>query len=89
MSDFRISARNISLTYPACPLGKEIVLDLLKVKLDKYVIDGYLISKEESRGHVHIHVFIKLLKKVDIVNSNYLDLKLLDEVYHGNYQVTK
>lgn len=97
---FRISAKSLFLTYSQCDINLKEVLKQLKIKLERYNIKEYVLTKEEhslgssltenkeEKGK-HIHVYIKTEKKVEILNPNRLDLEHENKSYHGNYQTVK
>lgn len=73
------------LTYPQCPLAKELVLKLL----EPLGIAEYTISEEKhDNGDPHLHACIILKKKARFKKDRF-DIKDLDTVYHGNYQPVK
>lgn len=75
-------ARQWFLTYPQCPLEKELVLKLL----EPLGIKEYVIAEEKHQnGDPHLHCYIKLKNKVRF-KPNYFDLVDLGTTYHGNYQ---
>lgn len=79
-SDFRLNAIHLFLTYAQCDIECKDALDLLQNKLD---INEYIIAQEKHQdGNNHLHVYLKLNKKCNIVNSNWLDLN----GYHGKYE---
>ena len=85
-----MNAKGLFITYPGCDLDLKLVLDLLKIKLSNQIIVDYLIVKENSSNKIfHIHVFIKLLKPLNTYNNEFLNLKVNNTVYHGNYQSAK
>lgn len=87
MSNFRLNAKQLFLTYPKCPLTKEEVLAQLMSKLP---IDGYIICRElHQDGQPHVHCLIKLERKVNLRNAQALDLQGEGENYHGNYQAAR
>lgn len=84
-STFRLNATQLFLTYPQCSLDPTEALQLLTeaLKKKKRTISEYLIAKEKHKdGNDHLHVWLKLDKKVDIRSASLLDLKN----HHGNYQ---
>lgn len=92
---FRIAARSFFLTYPQCGLLKEEVLKQLKAKFDAD-IDEYIIATEKHEdGHLHLHVFLRFERKVNVTNKNKLDLVEAQpgggpaKWYHGNYQAAR
>lgn len=80
------------MTYPQCPIDKDICLDLLKEILTTYGISYIVVSSEQHEdGSPHLHAFISLTSKYDQRNANCLDITdpATDTVYHGNYQASR
>lgn len=73
---FRLSARKLFLTYPNIKLSREEVLEQLVCKLGVSNIKEYLIAKENhvKEGNEHIHVYINLFSKINIINERFFDL---------------
>ena len=88
---FRVSAKNLFLTYPRADLDVKEVLKQLKYKLINQCIKDYCISKEShTDGTFHIHVYISLHKGVNTSNPKHFDLKDSDlKAIHGRYQTAK
>jgi Geminivirus Rep catalytic domain len=86
--DFRLSAKNLYLTYSNCSLGLEEIVIQLKEILSSYIVQDYILVREyHQTGEPHVHVYLKVLKKVNIFSSTFLDLLKEDGgIYHGNYQ---
>lgn len=86
---FRLNAIQLFLTYPQCDCPKEEALAQLmtkeKLEIQKAVV-GHELHKEEGE---HLHVFIKLSKKINLRTEDYLDLYYEGKSYHGNYQTAK
>ena len=85
-------SRNVAkgwfLTYPQCPLPKELVLKYLEQNVN-FKIEEYVIAEEKhENGDPHIHAFIKLDRRVKFKVDRF-DLKDLETTYHGNYQIAK
>jgi hypothetical protein len=75
-SKFRLTARKLFLTYSHTTLEKEAVLTQLKTILGSDIIKNFIIAKEKhtDENNFHIHVYLELYKKIDIINCNKLDL---------------
>lgn len=89
MPGFRLQSKNLLLTYPQCPIDKQIVLDLLKGILTPFGISYIVVSSElHQDGSPHLHAFVSLNKKYDSRQPTCLDIAdpADDTVYHGNYQ---
>jgi hypothetical protein len=81
-TNFRINARNFSLTYPQCRALRETALEYLK----KLAPKGILIAQESHMdGAPHLHVLIQFSNKKNIKNNKYFDFLN----YHPNIQATK
>lgn len=78
----RIRAKGWFLTWPKCPIGKQMMLEELQAKFD---VDEYVICEEEHKdGDLHLHAFLKVKKKIE------WKPRLFDvQGYHGEYQVAK
>ncbi len=77
---FRISSRNIFLTYPKCSAGKTVLQAFL---LDKLELDYCLVVQEAHEdGSPHLHALIRAKKKFDSNNHKCFDFNN----FHGNYQ---
>lgn len=76
---FRLSAKNLFLTYPRCNETKEDLLNSLITKLNmQYAI----IARElHSDNTPHLHAYIELSKKCNIKDQDKLDFN----GHHGNY----
>lgn len=91
---FRINAQQLFFTYPQCTLTREQCLEQLtnKIKSKNNDISEYVVCKEEhENGDPHLHVYLKLAKKINIRNANFFDLKHdnEDKSFHGNYQTAR
>lgn len=75
-------AKQWFLTYPQCPVPKEMVLKYL----EPMGIAEYVIAEEVHKdGSPHIHAYIKLNQKRRF-RSDLFDFDDLGTKYHGNYQ---
>lgn len=89
VKEFRLSAKNLFLTYSkAHHLEKESVLDQLKCLV---AISDYIISEEKHQdGSRHVHVQLTCERKVSIYNVNYFDLiDAYGNYLHGHYKTVK
>lgn len=70
---FRIQAKSFLLTYPKCNLNCEQIKDgLLALELD---IEAIHIGREHHEdGDLHIHVYLRLSKRLTTRNCNYFDI---------------
>jgi hypothetical protein len=91
---FRLSAKKLFLTYSPCTLSPEQALSQLQIILN-YKIESYVITREKSEkdSDFHLHCFLALKKKCNIVSSSRLDLEIIGteplSFCHGNYQTVK
>lgn len=78
----RIKAKGWFVTWPKCPIGKEMCLNELQAK---YSVVEYVVCEEEHEDETkHLHAFLKMDKKI------YFKPDMFDVCgYHGNYQVAK
>ena len=85
--DFRLSARKLILTYSQTEISREDCLSQLKVILNNK-IKNYVISQENHLDSgKHLHVYLELKSKINIINPTKLDLiECPEKVIHGNYQ---
>lgn len=88
---FRLNSQQLFLTYPQCELDKQKALNILtdKLKEKKVEVENYIVAREKHKdGNLHLHVYLKLNKKVNIRHADFFDLpkENEDSVYHGNYQ---
>lgn len=82
-TSFQLNTKQLFLTYPQCTLSKEDALNLLRIKLDQYDIDKYIVAHEHhANGDDHLHCYFKLNNPYRTRDPK--DLDLLQ--FHGNYQ---
>lgn len=92
---FRLSSKALLLTYPRCPIGKELAVQLLTDKFPPeniiFIIVGHELHEQEGEAGVrdHLHALILLRSRCNIRNPRYLDLHFEGVDYHGNYQSTR
>lgn len=87
MSDFRISAKKLLLTYSQ--INPEIthkhILEQLKDKTNLHDFK-YVISKEyHVDGGTHFHAILIHNEKFEIFTSDTLDIEFQQQTFHGNY----
>ena len=81
---FRITSKSWFLTYPKCPVGKTLAMELLK---SKRPVKGMVVASEKHEdGSPHLHAFILLKSRYDCTNCHFWDINVGDEVYHPNVQ---
>jgi hypothetical protein len=79
------------LTYPNCCLEKEKYKNLIcsNMLARNNGVKDYLIARElHLAGNYHLHVFLRLEKKVRWT-SNFFDVLFEGKVIHGNYQTCR
>lgn len=83
---FRLSAKNLFLTYPHCGVPLEASRDIILEALGRGNVEYMVIAHERHQdGDLHIHAVVCLAVRCDIRNPNLLDLG----EYHGNYQAIR
>lgn len=95
VKEFRLSAKNLFLTYPKCDLTLMECGTLLFPILNKYGIKDFAFCREKHEDlSLHIHAYIKLEKKLDVKKADFLDLVVEANMvdgsvstvrFHGNY----
>jgi hypothetical protein len=88
---FRLTGKKLFLTYSKTSISKEECLLQLSVILNNSIKD-YIITQEKSSadGGRDLHVYLNLTKKVNIISTNKLDLKLdSGEKVHGRYETVR
>lgn len=80
---FRLSCKNIFLTYPQCPLPKERVLAHLQSLLDCEYIK--VCQERHEDGALHLHAILLCSTKKNIRNERFFDL----DGFHPNVQAVK
>lgn len=89
---FRLSGRNLFLTYPKCDIPKDVAWEMLQELLVRgrgpyhYL---HLAQEKHKDGDFHFHVLVCYENKVDVRVPTHFDLHYLGITYHGNYQVAK
>lgn len=88
---FRISAKNLFLTYPQCPLSPEIATGLLRDLFSRQDPVYVLVSSETHEDDtLHLHALVCLSKRKESTSANFADLTVQSGVtYHGNYQTAR
>jgi len=81
--NFRLSGKNLFLTYPRCELERKDLADLL---MSKVSVDYMIVCRElHEDGFPHLHALLTLKKKLNTTSNVYFDVA----DYHGNYQVAR
>lgn len=88
---FRLQARSYFLTYPQCPLDKNVVLSQLVEKERDHHCEWIIVCKEAHQdGTPHLHALLKYSKVRDVRGADYFDLTGDgDTTYHGDYKTTR
>lgn len=85
---FRLQARSFFLTYPQCPLDKNVALSQL-VDLERTKnLEWAIVCKESHQdGTPHLHAVLHYTRVRDVRHPRYFDLTGdNDAVFHGNYK---
>lgn len=88
---FRLSAKNLLLTWPHCPVDKDEALNQLRNYFPYENVIAIVVGRElHQDGTPHLHAYVSLRAKCNIRNSSALDLRGEDgTLYHGNYQAAR
>jgi len=91
IKEFRIRSKELFLTYPQSGgLELQDLINKLDNVLNTYTLKDYILSKElHEDGNPHIHVYLKTIKRVDIINPRYFDIELNGVTFHPNVQPAK
>lgn len=79
---WRISTKNIFLTYPRCDLPAQEVLDTLVERLTDFTPHIRVSREEHNDGGFHLHAFCRLERKFDSRRQNFFDIG----AHHPNIQ---
>lgn len=86
MSQFRLQAKNISLTYPQSnDLTKEIIRDFLQTTLGSNLSEWIIAEEKHQDGNLHFHVGLRTHDKLHIRDAAYFDCN----GRHPNVQAAK
>ncbi len=84
---FRIASKSLFLTYPQTDLDLYETKEQLESALVNNSLTSFALSKEKHvDGSNHIHVWLKLEKKLNTTNPRLLDLIEDGQVKHGQYE---
>lgn len=88
---WRITGFRFFLTYPQCgELTKDDCLKQLRVKVNPNEIVEYVVAQEAHEdGNPHLHVYIKLARKMNVKDPKKFDVVSGGNVLHGNYQAVR
>ena len=71
---FRIDSKSWFLTYPQCPMGKTLALELLRAKKP---VRGMVVAAEKHEdGSPHIHAYVLLKTRYNCTNCHFWDLNV-------------
>lgn len=85
---FRLHAKNLFLTFPQCATKKEDSMSVVKEFFKENLASAVISEELHADGTPHLHMLIRLHKKVNLVSSTALDV-LVDPQVHGNYQAAR
>lgn len=84
---FRLCGKHYFLTFPRCGLDKKLVYDMF---LEKYRPELLLVAAEtHADGTPHLHCYLKFTDRKNICRSDYFDIIVGIDRYHGNYQTAR
>nr|AKP17213.1 AC1 [Dolichos yellow mosaic virus]CAI91273.1 replication associated protein [Dolichos yellow mosaic virus] len=89
---FRISARNIFLTYPKCSLSKEEALEqLCRIECPSDKLFIRVAQEAHQDGTMHLHALVQFKGKAQFRNARHFDLTHphSTQIFHGNVQGAK
>lgn len=90
MSDFRLCAKKVFLTYPRCPLSPETCMTTFMSTTWWTGVSQYWISSEShSDEGSHLHVLLIFLNTLDTRNSRYFDIEYEGINYHAHLEKVK
>jgi hypothetical protein len=94
--EFRLTAKELFLTYPACPILPSEALELIRDIVEEYDLQKYIITQETHGNNsasvnvgTHLHAYLKLGRRVDTKNPRFFDLQVLSDLFHGQYERVK
>jgi len=71
---FRLSTRRVFLTYSACALEPQALLDAIQEKLNGIVQDCFAKQEKHRDGSLHCHMFLRFTKKLESTNQHVFDV---------------
>ncbi|AYQ58880.1 replication initiation protein [Bitter gourd yellow mosaic virus] len=92
LKKFLVSAKNVFLTFPKCPLSKDTMLELLKnieCPSDKLFIR--VAQERHQDGSLHIHALLQFKGKAQFRNPRHFDVTHpnCSATFHPNFQGAK
>jgi hypothetical protein len=95
-STFRLTAKQLFLTYSDTKLEKNIALiqlqSILQNDLRENPIKNYIIAqKQDQNGTFTLYAYLALKDKINIISPTKLDLKIpgTEQIIHGKYETVK
>lgn len=83
---FRLACKKVSLTFPQCPVPREVMLEMLCVKKNPVIV---VVSRETHKdGNYHLHCYLQYDKQFTSTKSSCFDVCYEGVVYHPNIQAT-
>lgn len=83
---FRLACKKLSLTFPQCPVPREVMIDFLGSKKDPVIV---VVSRETHKdGNFHLHCYLQYDKQFTSTKSTVYDIVYEGVVYHPNIQPT-
>lgn len=79
MPEFRLSSKNVFLTYPQVTFTRDELISFLRLKEPRYILVG---SELHDDGGRHYHCALSFERKLDIRNAEFFDFC----GYHPNIQ---
>lgn len=64
---FRISAKNLYLTYPKCPITPLYCLEQLQIHFSNHTFKHSICQENHQDGTLHLHVLLCFVQKVSEV----------------------
>jgi len=83
----RIQSKGWFLTYPQCDCSKEELMAFFKTY--PAYLSCVVAREKHASGDLHLHVFLKFVKKQSWSPTKFDYTNAKGDVYHGNYQAAK
>ena len=72
---FRLSAKNVFLTYPQCDTPKQVALDRTLEVFERWDPNFIIVAREEHKdGNPHLHLLVSLNKRCNFKSERKLDV---------------
>lgn len=85
MAKFQLRAKNVSLTYPQCPLDKELVSKRFRDLCGDNLIGSITVRELHADGNAHLHAYLRFHNTFSTRDERYFDI----DDYHPNVQPTR